>query len=85
MPDDIKAPCLHLMTQVVKTLKSAREPEKVYDGVIALLRQVFRCHAAAIVLIDLEDPRWHTADDLPRYCSADSLEQVARVVRAWAD
>lgn len=52
MPDDIKAPCLHLMTQVVKTLKSAREPEKVYDGVIALLRQVFRCHAAAIVLID---------------------------------
>lgn len=52
MPDDSKASCLHLMTQVLKILKSAREPEKVYDGVIALLRHVFRCHAAAIIVID---------------------------------
>lgn len=36
-----------------------------------------------VVLIDLDDPRWHTADDLPAHCSADSLGQVAGVVLAW--
>lgn len=37
----------------------------------------------ALVVIDLEDPRWHTADDLPEHCSAESLEQVHRVLQAW--
>jgi Zn-dependent M28 family amino/carboxypeptidase len=37
----------------------------------------------SIVLIDLEDPRWHTADDLPEFCSPDSMAQVTRVVLEW--
>jgi diguanylate cyclase (GGDEF)-like protein len=52
MPDDIKKTCLRLMTQVLKTLKSTHEPEKVYDRVITLIHHVFDCQACAIVLID---------------------------------
>ena len=37
----------------------------------------------AIDLIDFDYPQWHTADDLPEYCSAASLDQVGRVVTAW--
>ncbi len=37
----------------------------------------------AVVLIDLEDPRWHTADDVPEHCSAETLEQVYNVVVEW--
>jgi hypothetical protein len=34
-------------------------------------------------IIDFRYPFWHKADDLPENCSAESLEQVARVVTAW--
>lgn len=37
----------------------------------------------AIDLIDFEYPYWHTTQDLPENCSADSLEQVGKVVTAW--
>jgi hypothetical protein len=36
-----------------------------------------------IDLIDFAYPFWHKADDLPENCSAESLEQVGRVVTAW--
>ena len=34
-------------------------------------------------LIDFDYPEWHTADDLPDRCSAESLAEVGRVVTAW--
>jgi Zn-dependent M28 family amino/carboxypeptidase len=34
-------------------------------------------------IIDFRYPFWHKADDLPENCSAESLEQVGRVVTAW--
>jgi Peptidase family M28 len=37
----------------------------------------------AIDIIDFDYPHWHTAGDLPEQCSADSLDQVGRVVTAW--
>jgi hypothetical protein len=36
-----------------------------------------------IDIIDFKYAQWHTADDLPEYCSADSLKQVGRVMTAW--
>ena len=36
-----------------------------------------------IDIIDFDYPYWHKADDLPRNCSAASLEEVGRVVSAW--
>ena len=36
-----------------------------------------------IDLIDFEYPHWHKIDDVPANCSAESLEQVGRVVTAW--
>lgn len=37
----------------------------------------------AIDLIDFDYPYWHKADDLPKNCSAESLEEVGKVVTAW--
>lgn len=37
----------------------------------------------AALVIDLEDPRWHTADDLPEFCSAENLRQVAAATIDW--
>jgi glutaminyl-peptide cyclotransferase len=37
----------------------------------------------AIDIIDFDYPHWHTAGDLPEQCSAESLDQVGRVVTAW--
>lgn len=37
----------------------------------------------AIDIIDFDYPHWHTASDLPDQCSAESLEQVGKVVTAW--
>ena len=34
-------------------------------------------------LIDFDYPFWHTADDLPENCSAESLAEVGRVVTTW--
>jgi glutaminyl-peptide cyclotransferase len=36
-----------------------------------------------IDIIDFKYPYWHKADDIPENCSAESLEQVGRVVTAW--
>jgi glutaminyl-peptide cyclotransferase len=36
-----------------------------------------------IDLIDFDYPYWHRADDLPKNCSAESLEEVGRVVTTW--
>ena len=37
----------------------------------------------AIDLIDFDYPFWHKADDLPENCSAESLEEVGRVITTW--
>ncbi|WZO97027.1 M28 family peptidase [Isosphaeraceae bacterium EP7] len=37
----------------------------------------------AIDIIDFDYPHWHTAKDTPDKCSAESLEEVGRVVTAW--
>jgi glutaminyl-peptide cyclotransferase len=34
-------------------------------------------------IIDFDYPAWHTTQDLPAQCSAESLEAVGRVVLAW--
>jgi hypothetical protein len=36
-----------------------------------------------IDLIDFDYPYWHTIDDVPNNCSAESLAEVGRVVTAW--
>jgi hypothetical protein len=36
-----------------------------------------------IDLIDFDYPYWHTIDDVPKNCSAESLAEVGRVVTAW--
>lgn len=36
-----------------------------------------------IDIIDFEYPQWHTAEDVPENCSADSLKQVGQVITAW--
>ncbi len=37
----------------------------------------------AVDLIDFDYPHWHRLSDVPANCSADSLEQVARVLSVW--
>src|SRR5262249_14562401 len=37
----------------------------------------------AIDIIDFDYPHWHRLSDVPANCSADSLEQVARVLITW--
>jgi hypothetical protein len=37
----------------------------------------------AVCLIDVEDPRWHTLDDLPEHCDPTALEEVGRVLWHW--
>ena len=36
-----------------------------------------------IDIIDFDYPFWHKADDVPANCSAESLEEVGRVLTAW--
>ncbi len=36
-----------------------------------------------IDLIDFDYPYWHKADDVPANCSAESLEEVGRVIATW--
>ena len=35
------------------------------------------------LLIDVEDPRWHTLDDRPEYCSAKALNDVGKTLVHW--
>jgi diguanylate cyclase (GGDEF)-like protein len=44
--------CLHLLTNILKSLKSVNQPERVYHLVIDLVEKMFHCQACAIVLID---------------------------------
>jgi hypothetical protein len=37
----------------------------------------------AIDIIDFDYPHWHRLSDVPANCSAESMEQVARVVTVW--
>jgi Zn-dependent M28 family amino/carboxypeptidase len=37
----------------------------------------------AIDIIDFDYAYWHTVDDVPKNCSAESLAEVGRVVTAW--
>jgi glutaminyl-peptide cyclotransferase len=37
----------------------------------------------AIDLIDFDYPYWHKVDDVPKNCSGESMEQVARVLAVW--
>jgi hypothetical protein len=59
----------------------AREGPEVTDDHIALNEA--RPRIPTIDIIDFKYPFWHKADDLPKNCSAESLEQVGRVVIAW--
>jgi hypothetical protein len=58
----------------------------------ALGREVRDDHVAlntagipAIDIIDFDYPHWHRLSDLPSQCSAETLTQVARVVRGWLE
>jgi hypothetical protein len=35
------------------------------------------------ILIDIDYPQWHTTQDLPEFCDATSLAQIARVLEAF--
>ncbi len=56
-----------------------RAGEAVWDDHLSLLA----VGIPAIDIIDFNYPFWHTADDLPEHCSAESLEEVGRVVTTW--
>jgi glutaminyl-peptide cyclotransferase len=68
---------------VAKALKvnqfSDREGRAVLDDHLALND----VGIPTIDLIDFDYPHWHTAKDLPEYCSGTSLAAVGKVVTAW--
>jgi glutaminyl-peptide cyclotransferase len=37
----------------------------------------------AVDIIDFDYPHWHRLSDVPENCSAESLDQVARVLMTW--
>ena len=53
--------------------------ERVMDDHLALQN----AGIMAIDLIDFEYPHWHRLSDVPENCSAESMEQVARVLATW--
>lgn len=53
--------------------------EKVQDDHIALQK----AGIPAIDIIDFSYPHWHRLSDVPENCSADGLDQVARVLGVW--
>ncbi len=53
--------------------------ERVLDDHLSLLN----VGIPTIDIIDFKYPFWHKADDLPEKCSAESLEEVGRVVTTW--
>ncbi len=55
------------------------EGEPVQDDHLALLD----VGIPTVDIIDFNYPFWHKADDLPENCSAESLEEVGRVVTTW--
>jgi glutaminyl-peptide cyclotransferase len=57
-----------------------RPKYKVEDDHVPL-RMIARIPTCDI--IDFDYPHWHTTNDTPAHCSAESLEAVGRVVLAW--
>jgi glutaminyl-peptide cyclotransferase len=53
--------------------------QHVLDDHIALLK----VGIPAVDLIDFDYPHWHKLSDTPENCTADGLEQVARVLNVW--
>jgi hypothetical protein len=49
---------------------------QVYDDHVPFIQ----AGIPAIDLIDLDDPHWHTLQDLPEHCDPASLGQVGRVL-----
>jgi hypothetical protein len=56
-----------------------RDGPEVYDDHLALNR----AGIPAIDIIDFSYPHWHRLSDLPENCSAEPMEQVARVLWVW--
>ncbi len=56
-----------------------RTGQAVYDDHLPL----YNSGIPAIDIIDFKYPHWHTAEDTPDKCSAESLESVGKVVTAW--
>jgi Zn-dependent M28 family amino/carboxypeptidase len=62
-----------------KVKATAFHPEprhEVFDDHVSFIRQGI----PAVDLIDLDDPYWHTLDDVPAHCAPSSLGQVGRVL-----
>ncbi len=53
--------------------------QRVQDDHLALLN----AGIPAIDIIDFEYAHWHRLSDVPANCSAQSMEQVARVLSVW--
>ncbi len=75
--------------QLVHAVWSVAKEEKLTAFVDSAGAAVMDDHIAflaagipAIDLIDLADPAWHTASDLPANCAPESLAQVGRLVLA---
>src|SRR5262249_8071275 len=62
----------------VKSFQKRKGPE-VMDDHLALNR----VKIPAIDIIDFDYRHWHRLSDTPENCSAESLEQVAKVLTVW--
>jgi len=58
----------------------ARPKHTIQDDHVPL-RMIARIPTCDI--IDFDYPHWHTSDDTPAHCSAESLEAVGRVLLQW--
>lgn len=58
----------------------AQSGPRVNDDHLALNK---RARIPAVDIIDFSYPHWHRLSDVPANCSADSLNQVARVLTTW--
>jgi Zn-dependent M28 family amino/carboxypeptidase len=68
---------------VARQLKAKGFRPRVGKQVLDDHLQLINAGILAIDIIDFDYPYWHKADDLPDNCSADSLEEVGKVVTAW--
>lgn len=79
----LAAPVVLELWNVAEELKVAafqkRQGIAIEDDHLALNR----AGIPAIDIIDFSYPHWHKLTDVPANCSAESLEQVARVVSVW--
>jgi hypothetical protein len=74
------APLVHRIWEIGKNLGVAVLADStgppVYDDHVPFLQ----AGIPAVDLIDLEDPRWHTTEDLPEHCAPESLGEVGRLL-----